>query len=65
MALYWDVEPDNKFDKAKYREYMKSGDYVDYIVWPCVLIQDRGNLMSKGVAQGRAEPKTQTLVTID
>ena len=65
MALYWDVAPDNKFDKAKYREYMKSGDYVDYIVWPCVLIQDDGNLMSKGVAQGRDHSKTQTLVTID
>lgn len=65
MALYSGVAPDYKYDKTKYREYMKSGDYVDYIVWPCVLIQDGGNLMSKGVAQGRVQPNAEMLVTID
>ena len=65
MALYSDVGPDKKYDKTKYREYMKSGDYVDYIVWPCVLIQNGGNLMSKGVAEGSGQPNTETLVTIE
>ena len=65
MGLYSGVASDHKYDKTRYREYMKSGDYVDYIVWPCVLIQDGGNMMSKGVAQGRGHPNTETLVNID
>ncbi|KAL3879556.1 hypothetical protein ACJMK2_031850 [Sinanodonta woodiana] len=40
------------FDKLKFVTYTKSGDYVDYIVWPAVYIYEGGPLMKKGVAQG-------------
>ena len=34
-----------------YRAYTKSGDTVDYIVWPSLLLHDDGPLLYKGVAQ--------------
>ena len=51
MALSKAIGENGLFDKFKYREFMNSGQFVDYIVWPGVLIQDGGMLLSKGVAQ--------------
>lgn len=51
MALSADAGEDRKFQKSKFREYTKTGEFVDYFVWPSVLIQDGGNVMSKGIVQ--------------
>lgn len=51
MALSADAGEDRKFQKSKFRDYMKTGEFVDYFVWPSVLIQDGGNVMSKGIVQ--------------
>ncbi|KAK3580458.1 hypothetical protein CHS0354_035500 [Potamilus streckersoni] len=40
------------FDKLKFVTYTKSGDYIDYVVWPAVYLYENGPLMRKGVAQG-------------
>ena len=53
MAILTDVGEDCKYDKSKFREYTKTGQFIDYIVWPAVLIQEGGNMMAKGVAQFR------------
>lgn len=46
-------EMDEKFDKSLYKEYTKTGDSVDYVVWPAILLHDKGPVLSKGVAQGK------------
>ena len=42
-----------KFDKDKYHTYTKAGNDIDYVVWPPVLLYEGGELLSKGVAQGK------------
>lgn len=53
MAITVEIGEGFQFDKSKYREYTKTGKFVDYFVWPAVLIQDGGNVMSKGICQCR------------
>ncbi|XP_053389996.1 uncharacterized protein MCAP_0864-like isoform X2 [Mercenaria mercenaria] len=43
----------NKFDGDKFRTYTKTGQLIDYVVWPPVLLHKDGPLLCKGVAQGR------------
>ena len=63
MAISSALGPDNRHDKTKYREYTKSGQYVEYVVWPCVLIQDGGHLMSKGIAQ--CHDNAHTIISVE
>lgn len=42
-----------KFDKDMYKEYTQSGQTVDYVVWPALLLHEKGPLLGKGVAQGK------------
>ena len=51
MAILTEGSKDGKFDKTKFKEYTKTGPYVDFIVWPAVLIQEGGDMMAKGVVQ--------------
>ena len=51
MAISTEIGEGLKYDKNKYREYLKQGEFVDYMVWPSILIQDGGALMSKGIVQ--------------
>ena len=53
MAISINVGDEVTFKKSLFREYTKPGAFVDYIVWPVVLIQDGGALIAKGVAQYR------------
>ena len=50
MVLKW-ATTGEKFDKAKFTEYTKKGDVIDYSVWPAVLLHTDGPLMAKGVVQ--------------
>lgn len=51
MAIVIDVPQDLSYNKAYYKQYTKSGQLVNYVVWPAILNQDGGALMGKGVAQ--------------
>ena len=42
-----------KFDKEKYKAYMRSGEEVSFIVWPPIYLHEGGPLLSKGVAEGK------------
>ena len=48
-------EPDSKFDKDYYREFLCSGQVLDYVVWPALLLHENGHLLQKGVAQPKAK----------
>ena len=51
MAITVKINDDSKYDNRLFRVYTKEGDFVDYVVWPAVLIQDGGHLMCKGIVQ--------------
>lgn len=55
MAILTEIGVGCRYDISKYREYTKQGEFVDYVVWPAVLIQDGGQLMSRGIVQCRDE----------
>ncbi|XP_052811945.1 trichohyalin-like isoform X2 [Mya arenaria] len=42
-----------KFDSDRYRTYTKTGNQLDYVVWPPMLLHAGGPLLAKGVAQGK------------
>ena len=41
----------DKFDGNLYRQYMSTGNLIDYIVWPTLHLFKGGNILCKGVAQ--------------
>ena len=47
MCLTWPAEGD-RINLDKYEVYSESGKYVSMCVWPAVLLQDRGKVLSKG-----------------
>lgn len=40
------------FNRDVYKEYTKSGRYLDYVVWPVMFLHEGGPILMKGVAQG-------------
>ncbi|XP_053400476.1 uncharacterized protein LOC123558245 [Mercenaria mercenaria] len=50
------------FDTNKYKYYTQTGPYVNYIVWPALLLKTNGSLLSKGIAQacGRQQSESRT-----
>ena len=50
MVLTWAKSSDT-FDRNMFRQYTRKGRYVDYAVWPGVLLHKDGALMSKGIVQ--------------
>lgn len=50
--LVLSTETPPAFNTNMYREYTKRGRYIEYVVWPALLLCEGGTLLSKGVAQG-------------
>ncbi|XP_063413645.1 uncharacterized protein LOC134696028 isoform X2 [Mytilus trossulus] len=51
MYLAEHLPPDTKFDKNEYKEFVKSGDKVKFMVWPALYLHKDGPLLHKGVVQ--------------
>lgn len=51
MHLEEDLQPGSKFDKNIYKEFVRSGDKVRYVVWPAMFLHRDGPLLYKGVVQ--------------
>ncbi|XP_045206665.1 uncharacterized protein LOC123558886 [Mercenaria mercenaria] len=54
--VYIDVEThrhDAGLDTDRYKHYTQSGTAIDYIVWPVLYLHERGNILCKGIAQGK------------
>lgn len=51
MHLEEDIQPGSKFDKNIYKEFVRSGDKVRYVVWPAMFLHRDGPLLYKGVVQ--------------
>lgn len=52
VTIEWSVPSDGKFNTDMYRAYTKSGDHVEYVVWPAIYLHEGGPVLMKGVAQG-------------
>ena len=40
------------FNKLLYKAYTKRGTFIEFVVWPALLLNENGPLLCKGVAQG-------------
>ncbi|XP_060576232.1 uncharacterized protein LOC132733589 [Ruditapes philippinarum] len=62
-------EDNNIFNEVYFNPYTRSGDTVEFLVWPAILLHDGGPLLLKGVAQAKdpkqKEQKVQTKQTND
>ena len=41
------------FDKDAFKAFTKTGDKIDYVVWPPLYLHEKGPILCKGTAQGR------------
>lgn len=53
VHLDFDIDKKGKFDDKKYKAYSKRGKEIDYMIWPPIYISKGGNLLAKGVAEGK------------
>lgn len=51
MHIVCNGSPGSELDRNLFSEYTQQGEKLDFIVWPAVLIENGGALLSKGVAQ--------------
>lgn len=51
MHLDDELESDSEFDKTIYKEFVKKGDRVQFVVWPALFLYKGGPLLYKGVVQ--------------
>ncbi|XP_045205557.2 uncharacterized protein LOC123557875 [Mercenaria mercenaria] len=45
--------PEEEFDKNIYKEYTTRGPKVSYVVWPALLLHEKGPVIGKGIAQAQ------------
>ncbi|KAL3879287.1 hypothetical protein ACJMK2_031588 [Sinanodonta woodiana] len=53
------------FDNEKFRSYTKTGQYVDFVVWPALYLFEGGPLIERGIAQGSHETESQSVSKLD
>lgn len=51
MYLDVDVQAETQIDKNTYKEFVKSGNTVAFVVWPALFLHKDGPLVYKGVVQ--------------
>ncbi|XP_069130513.1 DNA ligase 1-like isoform X3 [Argopecten irradians] len=50
LHMFWDLKQDDP-PNSMFQTYTQSGTKVSYVVWPCLLRQEGGDLLAKGVYQ--------------
>ena len=53
MYLDFEIDKKSKFDDKKYKAYLKTGKKIDFMVWPPIYLTKGGNLLAKGVVEGK------------
>ena len=51
VHMIGDLKSGEVIDTNLFRHYTTSGDYVEYVVWPALLLNKQGPVISKGVVQ--------------
>ena len=62
MAINSTVARDSRFNRDMYKEYTRRGRFIDFVVWPVVLIQDGGAMMAKGVVECCGAPEDSRIL---
>lgn len=44
-----------EFNKCLFKDFTRRGKFVEFFVWPAMLLHDEGDVLNKGVAQGTKE----------
>lgn len=57
IEFIYNVQVGNKIELDLFRHYERTGDIVEYLVWPAMLLYKNGPLLAKGVVQ--VEHKTK------
>ncbi|XP_021360238.1 uncharacterized protein LOC110454831 isoform X2 [Mizuhopecten yessoensis] len=56
LEIVSDFPPYSRVDLNIVRKYTKSGEFVEYVIWPALLLSNNGGLLSKGVVQCTSRP---------
>lgn len=51
VSMHCDVKSGETVDTNTFRFFTNSGEFVEYLVWPALLLNKNGPLISKGVIQ--------------
>ncbi|XP_052796281.1 uncharacterized protein LOC128228820 [Mya arenaria] len=51
VVIQKNVTKGSPFDKGSYKPYMTTGDKIDYVVWPALLLHEDGPVIAKGVVE--------------
>lgn len=51
VYMLGDLKSGELIDSNLFRHFTKSGDYLEYVVWPALLLHKNGPVMCKGVVQ--------------
>lgn len=46
-------------DLSSFRPYISSGPHLDYVLWPALLLHEKGSVVAKGVAQFKTQSDTR------
>ncbi|KAK3602821.1 hypothetical protein CHS0354_026372 [Potamilus streckersoni] len=65
VVLSGDPETGARFDSNLYRRYTISGDNVDYVVWPALLLHKYGPVLAKGVAESSKSPRAKSSSAVE
>ncbi|KAK3602823.1 hypothetical protein CHS0354_026374 [Potamilus streckersoni] len=65
IVLSKDPETGAHFDSNLYRCYINSGDNVDYVVWPALLLHKDGPVLAKGVTEPSTSPRAKSASAVE
>ena len=51
LHLDFDAQNGDRVDESLFKHFTKSGEYIDYLVWPVLYLHSKGPLLKKGVVQ--------------
>lgn len=52
VVLFWGNQKEGStIDADRFKSFTRSGDYLEYVVWPAMLLHTEGPLLNKGIVQ--------------
>ncbi|CAG2238399.1 unnamed protein product [Mytilus edulis] len=60
MALVFNEMEGTAIDKNMFSVYTKSGHFIDFVVWPALLLHKDGPILTKGTVQGKENDTIKT-----
>lgn len=64
MALVFNEMEGTAIDKNMFSVYTKSGPFIDFVVWPALILHKDGPILTKGTVQGKENNTIKTEIEI-